>query len=99
MYMVPQNYKVTDNMNDREYIDEGLRIVTPHDEEEQDIQFLLILGQIEDELPDYLNKVYWIGSTFWDMAEELYEAQFGLANSIMRPKFKSPDPNWVWPGE
>lgn len=37
MYMVPQNYKVTDNMNDREYIDEGLRIVTPHDDEELEV--------------------------------------------------------------
>jgi hypothetical protein len=75
---------------DQQYLDEGLRIITPHEEDEQELQYLLILGQVEEELPSYKNIETFYGSTAGDIAEELYEARFGLANSIINPDYKSP---------
>ena len=74
----------------QQYLDEGLRIITPHQEDEQDLQYLLILGQVEDELPSYKNIDYIYNTTATDIADELYEAQFGLVNSIINPNYKSP---------
>lgn len=75
---------------DQQYLDEGLRIITPHEQDEQDLHYLLILGQVESELPSYKNIETFYGSTATDIADELYEAQFGLANSIINPNYKSP---------
>lgn len=86
-------YTLTDNImetNLEQYTDEGLRIITPHEQDEQELHYLLILGQVEEELPSYKNIETFYGSTATDMADELYEAQFGLVNSIINPDYKSP---------
>jgi len=76
-------------LTDQQYLDEGLRIITPHEEEDQDLQYLLILGQVEEKLPFYKNIDYFYNTTATDIADELYDAQYGLVNSIIYPNCKT----------